>query len=197
MIRPRVFPAFFVISHALRWRVLPLLAALFCCLASLPAAAAPAPGSPRLTPVVRVVQAVAPAVVNITSTHVVEGQRLSPLEQFFGFGISGLPGFEDFGGAPRRQKRVSLGSGVIVDGVKGLVLTNAHVIAGGDEIMVHLLDGREFPARVRGADSDFDIAVLELTGARDLPLCGWAIPTIFCPAKLWWPSAIPLALTIQ
>ena len=169
MIRPRVFPAFFVISHALRWRVLPLLAALFCCLASLPAAAAPAPGSPRLTPVVRVVQAVAPAVVNITSTHVVEGQRLSPLEQFFGFGISGLPGFEDFGGAPRRQKRVSLGSGVIVDGVKGLVLTNAHVIAGGDEIMVHLLDGREFPARVRGADSDFDIAVLELTGARDLP----------------------------
>ena len=169
MIRPRVFTAFFVISHALRWRVLPLLAALFCCLASLPAAAAPAPGSPRLTPVVRVVQAVAPAVVNITSTHVVEGQRLSPLEQFFGFGISGLPGFEDFGGAPRRQKRVSLGSGVIVDGVKGLVLTNAHVIAGGDEIMVHLLDGREFPARVRGADSDFDIAVLELTGARDLP----------------------------
>ncbi|SDF10210.1 trypsin-like peptidase domain-containing protein [Desulfovibrio legallii] len=146
-----------------------LLTALFCFLAAWPAAAAPAPGSPRFTPVVRVVQAVAPAVVNITSTHVVEGRRFSPLEQFFGFGIPGLPGFEEFGGAPRRQKRVSLGSGVIVDGARGLVLTNAHVIAGGDEIMVHLLDGREFAAKVRGADSDFDIAVLELRGARDLP----------------------------
>ena len=54
--------------------------------------------SPRLTPVVRAVQAVAPAVVNITSTHIVEGQRLSPLEQFFGPGFPGLPGFDVPGG---------------------------------------------------------------------------------------------------
>lgn len=109
---------------------------------------------------VRAVQSVAPAVVNITSTHVIEGRRSSPLERFFGPGFGpGFPGFDDFPGAePRRQKRVSLGSGVIVDGQKGLVLTNAHVIAGGDEVMVHLLDGREFPAEVKGADPDFDIA---------------------------------------
>ena len=78
------------------------------CTATAPAAAPVPDSSPRMTPVVRAVQATAPAVVNITSTHVVERQRISPMEQFFGFG----PGFDQ----PRRQKRVSLGSGVIVDG---------------------------------------------------------------------------------
>lgn len=134
------------------------------------AGAAPAPDSPRLTPVVRAVQAAAPAVVNITSTHVIEGRRISPLERFLGpdFG-PGFPGLNDFPGQPRRQKRTSLGTGVIVDGRKGLVLTNAHVIAGGDEVMIHLLDGREYPATIKGADPDFDIALLEIKGARDLP----------------------------
>ena len=155
-------------------RFLPFL--FVCLLAGLPgqvvrgAQAAPAPDSPRLTPVVRAVQAVAPAVVNITSTHIIEGHRVSPLERFFGPGFG--PGFPDssgFGAQPRKRKRVSLGSGVIVDGRKGLVLTNAHVIAGGDEVMVHLLDGREFPATVKGAEPDFDIAVLEIKGAHDLP----------------------------
>lgn len=129
--------------------------------------AAPAPDSPRLTPVVRAVQAAAPAVVNITSTSVIDaGPRyMTPLEQFFG------PGFTPFGDMPpaRRQKRVSLGSGVIVDSARGYVLTNAHVISGGGEVMVNLLDGREFPAAVKGADPDFDIAVLEIQGPHNLP----------------------------
>lgn len=131
------------------------------CAATAPAAAPVPDSSPRMTPVVRAVQATAPAVVNITSTHVVERQRISPMEQFFGFG----PGFDQ----PRRQKRVSLGSGVIVDGKRGLVLTNAHVIAGGDEIMINLQDGRQFPAVVKGAEPDFDLAVLEIQGPHDLP----------------------------
>ena len=126
------------------------------CTATAPAAAPVPDSSPRMTPVVRAVQATAPAVVNITSTHVVERQRISPMDQFFGFG----PGFDQ----PRRQKRVSLGSGVIVDGKRGLVLTNAHVIAGGDEVMIHLQDGRQFPAVVKGAEPDFDLAVLEIQG---------------------------------
>ncbi len=121
-------------------------------------------GSPRLTPVVSAVQAVAPAVVNITSTHYEQGLSLSPLELFFGMG---RPDFNRH--QMRQQKRVSLGSGIIVDGHKGLVLTNAHVISGGDEVMVHLQDGREFKAYVRGAEPDFDIALLAIEGAHGLP----------------------------
>lgn len=114
----------------------------------------------RNTPVVKVVNTASAAVVNITSTSV-QGRAPSPLEQFFG----------DFGmRIPQRQrKRVSLGSGVIVDGKKGLVLTNSHVVQSGTDIQVRLRDGREFRAKLRGADPDFDLAVLELEGARTLP----------------------------
>lgn len=118
----------------------------------------------RQTPVVKAVRKVAPAVVNITSSHM-ERSRPSPLEMFFG------NGFDPFGSLPgnRNQKRTSLGSGIIVDGQKGLVLTNAHVISAGDEIMVRLQDGREFSAKIKGIEPDFDIAVLEIKGAPSLP----------------------------
>jgi len=128
-----------------------------------PLVAAPAPDSPRLTPVVRTVQQVAPAVVNITSTRIIESLQPNPLELFFG------PGFDFAPGRAQKQKRVSLGSGVIVDGARGLVLTNAHVITGSTEVMVHLLDGRQFAAVVKGAEPDFDVAVLAIKGAHDLP----------------------------
>lgn len=120
------------------------------------------PSQKRISPVVEAVRAVAPAVVNITSSRAELG---SPLERFFGLE------FEPFGRTSPRaaQKRTSLGSGIIVDGKRGLALTNAHVIAGGDEIRVHLQDGREFPARVKGMEPDFDIAVLEITDAPELP----------------------------
>ena len=155
------------LAWALYWTLLTFLSGGLAVLAPLPAGAAPQEGSPRLTPVVRAVQTVAPAVVNITSTHMIQGQSLSPLESFFGPDFGMRPGFG--GASPRSQKRESLGTGVIVDGKKGLVLTNAHVIAGGEEVTVRLLDGREFSATVRGADPDFDIAVLEIKGAQDLP----------------------------
>lgn len=112
----------------------------------------------RRTPVVRAVAKASSAVVNITSTGV-EGRRYSPLEEFFG----------GFDGMPAQRKRVSLGPGVIVDGARALVLTNAHVVQGGTDIVVRLNDGREFKATLRGADSDFDIAVLKLEGAKNLP----------------------------
>ncbi len=124
------------------------------------AEARPVKGSPRYTPVVAVVDKCQAAVVNITCTQI-RGRAVSPLDLFFG-----IPG----GAFPRReQRRASLGSGIIVDGKAGLVLTNAHVIADSDEIMVHLQDGRNFKASVRGAEPDFDIAILAIEGANNLP----------------------------
>ncbi|MBR4742463.1 MAG: trypsin-like peptidase domain-containing protein [Desulfovibrio sp.] len=127
------------------------------------ASAKPSPQSVRYTPVVQAVQKAAPAVVNITCTQF-QGPSLSPLELFF---ESMDPEWMRM--RRPRQKRASLGSGIIIDGKKGLVLTNAHVIDKSDEIMVHLQDGRNFKAHVQGAEPDFDIAILSLENANNLP----------------------------
>lgn len=133
-------------------RIISGILALICLIAANPCQAV---SSRRTTPVVEAVAAAAPAVVNITSSQT--DRRHTPLESFFG------PGFDPFGRMPR--KRASLGSGVIVDGKKGLILTNAHVLGDGSEIMAHLQDGREFRAKIRGIEPDFDIALLEIEGA--------------------------------
>ncbi|WP_245590818.1 trypsin-like peptidase domain-containing protein [Nitratidesulfovibrio termitidis] len=138
--------------------------------------------SPRLTPVVRAVSAVAPAVVNITTARVVE-RNFNP-----------FPGLMDdeaaremFPSLPtQRQTRRSLGSGVIINpdgGHTGIVLTNAHVIAGATGIAVHLLDGRSLDAELLGADTDFDIAVLRVPGAQNLPAVKMATSSDLMPGE--------------
>ncbi|EGB15835.1 HtrA2 peptidase [Pseudodesulfovibrio mercurii] len=124
---------------------------------------APARAADRRTPVVLAVEAVSPSVVNITVTSEARPGTGSPfgdplLDQFF-------KGFYD----QRPRQSQSLGSGVIIDGKKALVLTNAHVIASGGDIAVRLKDGREFKADLVGSDADFDLAVLKLEKAEDLP----------------------------
>lgn len=97
----------------------------------------------------------APAVVNIYTTRVVT-RRVHPL--------CDLPRFRDmcerFPGSQQRMQG-SLGSGVIV-GDGGHILTNNHVIADADEILVALADGREAPAVVVGTDPETDLAVLKV-----------------------------------
>ena len=59
------------------------------------------------------------------------------------------------------------GSGFIVD-ANGVILTNAHVVAGADEVVVKLTDRREFKAKVLGSDKPTDVAVLKID-AKNLP----------------------------
>jgi serine protease Do len=59
------------------------------------------------------------------------------------------------------------GSGFIVD-ADGVILTNAHVVDGADEVTVRLVDGREFKAKVLGKDKATDIAVIKID-ATGLP----------------------------
>jgi Do/DeqQ family serine protease len=123
----------------------------------------------RETAVVKAVREVSPAVVNISSAYEVR-KRTSP---FSGFGLN--PFFDEFfrdffdPRFERRQQNTSLGSGVIIDGEKGLILTNAHVIQKAGTIKVVLQDEREFEGRIVGADPDSDLAVLKIDSKNRLP----------------------------
>ena len=135
--------------------------------------ASPTPGwslnSERESPVVKAVRKVSPAVVNISSSYEVR-KRANP---FSGFGMN--PFFEDFfkdffdPRFERRQQSTSLGSGVIIDGKRGFILTNAHVIERAEKIKVVLKDEREFEAKIVGADPDSDLAVLQIDAQKPLP----------------------------
>lgn len=106
------------------------------------------------------------AVVNISTAQTVEGQRSVPMPQV----PEGSPFqefFEEFfnrqnrdNGQPRKVQ--SLGSGFVIDGKEGIVITNNHVIEGADEITVNFNDGEKLIAEVIGRDKKTDIAVLKV-----------------------------------
>ncbi|OZY42046.1 2-alkenal reductase [Pseudomonas fragi] len=103
----------------------------------------------------------APAVANLYTTKVVN-KNARPL-------------FEDpqfrhfFGNNEPKQRRMesSLGSAVLMS-PEGYLLTNNHVVAGADQIVVALKDGRETHARVIGSDPETDLAVLKID-LKNLP----------------------------
>jgi serine protease DegQ len=64
-------------------------------------------------------------------------------------------------GPADRQMRAT-GSGVVIDPGEGIVLTNAHVIDGANEITVVFADGRELQAKRVGSDSRADVAVIQV-----------------------------------
>lgn len=114
-----------------------------------------------------------PAVVNISTTHVVRGQAQmmpfpfdenDPAFEFFKRFIPRSPG----GGLPRDFENKSLGSGFVVSG-DGYILTNAHVVDGADEVTVRLTDKREFKAKIVGADKRTDVALIKIE-ASGLPV---------------------------
>ncbi|HCX67686.1 MAG TPA: serine protease, partial [Rhodobiaceae bacterium] len=114
-----------------------------------------------------VVKRVAPAVVNVYTKRVVKESARSPFfndpffQQFFGNRFSF--------GVPRERVQQSLGSGVIVD-PSGLIVTNFHVIKGGEQFTVALSDRREFEAELVLADERTDLAVLRIdVGKQKLP----------------------------
>jgi serine protease Do/serine protease DegQ len=134
------------------------LAAATPSLAQLPAAVDGAP-LPSLAPMVK---KTAPAVVNIATRGSVELQGANPFldDPFF-------RRFFDMPDQPRQRRQTqSAGSGVIVNAAEGLVLTNAHVVEGAEEISVTLQDDRTFQAEVVGADRASDIAVLRIPADR-------------------------------
>ena len=110
-------------------------------------------GIPTLAPLL---EKITPAVVNISVATTVP-QRHNPLfrDPFFRRFFN-LP--DD---APARPRQ-SAGSGVIIDASRGFVLSNHHVVARADSVMVTLKDNRRFEAEILGSDPGTDIALLRI-----------------------------------
>ena len=123
--------------------------------AALPVQVGGAP-MPSLAPML---EKVTPAVVNIYTKQVVRVRN--PIAEFFGGQ-----------GFPQERVQQSLGSGVIVDATRGLILTNNHVVEGADSVSVTLNDGRSFEAKPIGSDADTDVAVIQIkaTDLKAIPL---------------------------
>jgi serine protease DegS len=109
------------------------------------------------------VKVAAPAVVNIFTTQKVNRSDNALLND---------PVFREFFGnrTPEElnKNENSLGSGVIVR-ADGYILTNNHVIAQADQIVVGLKDGRRAEAKVIGTDPDTDLAVIKID-LQNLPV---------------------------
>lgn len=154
------------------WLALPLVGALVAC-GGAPAVVPSVPeptydetgfvrvstqaSEPTRSGIADLVERVTPAVVNITTVQSSEGEE-APFEFFFS---------PEHGKRPPRQ-RTGAGSGFIIDPA-GFAITNAHVVAGAEEVRVRLWDDRQFEARVIGRDRKLDLALLRLDGAQSLP----------------------------
>ena len=98
--------------------------------------------------------------IKVKKTQQVQSQQMIDPFEFF------------FGGDPRGNSRrsepvVGYGSGVIISN-DGYIMTNNHVVEGGDELSVTLNDNRTFKAKLIGSDPSSDIALIKVE-AKDLP----------------------------
>ncbi|MGH6877693.1 MAG: trypsin-like peptidase domain-containing protein, partial [Rhizomicrobium sp.] len=124
---------------------------------------APPDGLPTLAPMLA---KVSPAVVNISVQGTIQVAQnpafQDPLfRQFFGIPAQ-----------PQTERFQAVGSGVIIDAARGLIVTNDHVVKNAQEIQVTLKDRRQRTAKLIGADPQTDIAVLQIPAVnlKDIPL---------------------------
>ncbi len=126
-------------------------------------------------------QKLSPAVVNISTTQVIESRQPQEMPQF----PPGSP-FEDFfkeffdrngpnggqNGNPKKRRATSLGSGFIIDyksNGDAYVVTNNHVVQDADEVAVILHDDTRLEAEIVGRDAKSDLAVLKIKAKKKLP----------------------------
>lgn len=124
-----------------------------------------------------IVEPLMPAVVNINTVkyvkkkpaykkykHDSKPRDIDPFEELFE--KFGFPFLMDE--MPTNPKATSLGSGFLIS-ADGEIVTNFHVIADADEIMVKLNDNTEYPAKIIGSDQKTDLALLKITVKDSLP----------------------------
>jgi S1-C subfamily serine protease len=109
---------------------------------------------------IHVAEQAMPSVVSLKAIRVVTVKPFGPPDDFFrGTPFEGM--FREFSGQPVQRRMVGQGSGVIIDS-RGYILTNNHVVAGSQQLLVHLNDGREVTGQLVGSDPRFDIALVKV-----------------------------------
>jgi serine protease Do len=135
-----------------------------------PALAQTRSGPPSVAPIA---EKLLDAVVAISTKQTLKGAEGVPLPKV----PKGAP-FEEFfddffdrkGGKSPDRKVTAQGSGFVIDGKEGLIVTNNHVIDGADEIVINFNDGTKLTVdKVLGKDSKTDLALLKVTPRRPLP----------------------------
>jgi len=135
----------------------------------LPALAQSRQGPPSVAPVA---EKLIDAVVNISTKQTMKGAEGAPLPKV----PKGAP-FEEFfddffdkkGGKSPDRKVTAQGSGFVIDGKEGLIVTNNHVIDGADEIVINFNDGSKLVVeKILGKDSKTDLALLKVAPKRPL-----------------------------
>lgn len=118
----------------------------------------------------KIATTVSPAVVSIYVESEVTVK--SPYDEFFDDPFfQANPQFKEYfgeGGQPTKQVVPGQGSGFIIS-KNGYLFSNYHVVQGAKLIKVMLSDGREFDAKVIGADPETDVAILKIDAKEDLP----------------------------
>jgi serine protease Do len=109
----------------------------------------------RRTAITEAVSRVAPAVVTV-QTEILERVAPDPFDWPFG------------GGESQQRSSAGLGTGFIIR-PDGVIVTNAHVVAGATRVSVMMRDGKTFPAKLLGADETNDLAVIKID-ASGLPV---------------------------
>ena len=138
--------------------------------------AVPAVQAADLPDFTQLVEQASPAVVNISTTQKLPDRKVNQqmpdleglppmLREFF---ERGMPPQQRSPRGDRQREAQSLGSGFIISS-DGYILTNNHVIADADEILVRLADRSEMKAKLIGTDPRSDVALLKIDG-KDLPV---------------------------
>lgn len=103
-----------------------------------------------------IVQAAARAAPGVATIAVIRSQQVRP-------------SFFDMFSGPRTRQTAGYGSGFVIDGEQGVILTNEHVIRGAERVQVTLSDGRAFDSRIVGVDAVTDVAVIQVDAGSPLP----------------------------
>ncbi len=161
-----------VIAPARSARRVPAMWSVAAAFVTLLATAFPAAAQRGPQSVAPVAEKLIDAVVNISTTQTTKGPQGLPLPEIpKGSPFDDL--FEDFfnrrGGQRVPRKVSSLGSGFVIDGKEGLVVTNYHVVADADEIVINFHDGSKLKVdKVLGRDQKSDLALLKVTPTKPL-----------------------------